>query len=80
MLARYCRNYATARNVRRHFEMEHLNAVGNYQASHCPLCDVDLRNKSHLQNPAAVVHGINTAKRQTFRNSGINQFEFSILS
>lgn len=76
LLARYCRNYANARNVRKHFEVEHLNPIGDHQASHCPICDVDLRNKAHLQSHAAVVHGINTAKRETFRNSNLGrQFE-----
>lgn len=56
----YCKEFSSPHTLARHFIPAHLDAYEEDDAFECPVCEVTLVNKKHLQNHTQVMHGINT--------------------
>ncbi|KAI0448570.1 C2H2 finger domain protein [Xylaria acuta] len=57
-----CTDFSSRASLGRHFTNVHLQQVGEDDETACPLCEVVLEHKMHLQNHAESVHGVKTEK------------------
>lgn len=60
MFNEYCHEFVRPGTLSRHFIQKHLDAFDDDDTFICPICNVLLIHKKHLQNHSAKQHGVNT--------------------
>lgn len=55
-----CRDFYNKGTLARHFVTVHLQPLSDDSQTECPICDIPLVSKMHVQNHAEAAHGIRT--------------------
>lgn len=70
---KWCHLFANTGTLRTHF-LKHIDLLGSDDSFDCPICNVHLIHKQHLQNHAELVHGISTENEFKRRPRNIRRY------